>query len=527
MTPFVHEFYVNLRTGAAYERAKKPLSQGNAFADKIVVHVQDCGKDVDLSGMGVSALVVRFDGQTVPLMGTIEDGAACVTLDKDSYAVPGEARVTVMLSAGEMVQTVLVLLLNVDASQTSIIVDNATIGDLTDLLGAIAEMRTATAEAIDAAEAANAAVDNVNTALTNVPPNIVADANGAMVSVHDASARPAVQAVTGISVQQSGAGTPSPDNIRPITGWDAAGITRTGKNLVDISEYVDADAANIRAATADKFAAVKYKESTQYTISMQISTEDTTSMFGMMVTYSDGSTGYNWIKTGDKYVASVSTAAGKTVAAITLSYNTRFVLSLSNVQLEEGAVATSYEPYQSVKLSADLPETVYGGTLDWTSGVLTVTHAPAEVTAFDTLYTDVGSGLTCGQANRWPGMRAGGGADGWCEALTPVASIKGRTEPCMSFGGTSSAAIYAAYPAATVGTTLEALNAYVASNPLRVVYPLAEPYTIQLTPQQLTLLKGNNAIWSSTGDTSLVYIADTKLYIDNAIAAIAASIINS
>lgn len=156
MTPFVHEFYVNLRTGAAYERAKKPLSQGNALADKIVVHVQDCGKDVDLSGMGVSALVVRFDGQTVPLTGTVEDGAACITLDKDSYAVPGEARVTVMLSAGDMVQTVLVLLLTIDTSQTSIVVDNGVIGDLSELLGAIAEMRSATEEAQAAAESVNA-----------------------------------------------------------------------------------------------------------------------------------------------------------------------------------------------------------------------------------------------------------------------------------------------------------------------------------------------------------------------------------
>lgn len=156
MTPFVHEFYVNLRTGAAYERAKKPLSQGNALADKIVVHVQDCGKDVDLSGMGVSALVVRFDGQTVPLTGTVENGAACITLDKDSYAVPGEARVTVMLSAGEMVQTVLVLLLTIDTSQTSVVVDNGVIGDLSELLGAIAEMRSATDDAQAAAESVKA-----------------------------------------------------------------------------------------------------------------------------------------------------------------------------------------------------------------------------------------------------------------------------------------------------------------------------------------------------------------------------------
>lgn len=166
-------------------------------------------------------------------------------------------------------------------------------------------------------------------------------------------------------------------------------------------------------------------------------------------------------------------------------------------------------------LDATLPETVYGGILNWTSGVLTVTHALATVTSFDELYTNLGAGLTCGQANKWPGMRQGGGADGWCEVLPSSSIIAHQTHPCISFGGTSSKAIYAAYPAEAVGTTLEELNAYVAENPLKVVYPLETPYELKLGEKTLEMLKGSNALESDSGDTEIEYVADTKMYIDN------------
>ena len=49
--------------------------------------------------------------------------------------------------------------------------------------------------------------------------------------------------------------------------------------------------------------------------------------------------------------------------------------------------------------------------------------------------------------------------------------------------------------------------------------------TAQLTPQQLETLKGTNNIWSDAGETEVTYAADTKMYIDQKIAAIAAAIV--
>ena len=48
-------------------------------------------------------------------------------------------------------------------------------------------------------------------------------------------------------------------------------------------------------------------------------------------------------------------------------------------------------------------------------------------------------------------------------------------------------------------------RSFLASNPLQVVYPLAEPVVYQLTPQQILTLIGNNTVFVDTGDVSVTY----------------------
>jgi hypothetical protein len=46
---------------------------------------------------------------------------------------------------------------------------------------------------------------------------------------------------------------------------------------------------------------------------------------------------------------------------------------------------------------------------------------------------------------------------------------------------------------------------------VQLVYELATPYTIQLTPQQIRLLKGTNHLSCNTGDLSIKYYPDNVL----------------
>jgi hypothetical protein len=54
-----------------------------------------------------------------------------------------------------------------------------------------------------------------------------------------------------------------------------------------------------------------------------------------------------------------------------------------------------------------------------------------------------------------------------------------------------------------------------AMNGQTLVYKLATPQTYQLTGQQLMTLLGSNNVWADTGDVTVTYPADTKLYIQN------------
>ena len=65
----------------------------------------------------------------------------------------------------------------------------------------------------------------------------------------------------------------------------------------------------------------------------------------------------------------------------------------------------------------------------------------------------------------------------------------------------------------TGATTAAELKAWLAEYPVEVVYPLAEPYTVQLTPQEITTLVGRNNIWADCGDVAVEYAsAETAEY---------------
>ena len=49
---------------------------------------------------------------------------------------------------------------------------------------------------------------------------------------------------------------------------------------------------------------------------------------------------------------------------------------------------------------------------------------------------------------------------------------------------------------------------------VQIIAELATPQTIQLTPQEVALLKGQNNLWCDSGDTAVTYYADIQRYID-------------
>ena len=162
---------------------------------------------------------------------------------------------------------------------------------------------------------------------------------------------------------------------------------------------------------------------------------------------------------------------------------------------------------------------VYGGTLDVTTGLLTVTHAYCDLGDVDWLYSSVAG------HERF-------GFDTPSQAKAPSTASDKANIICSMYGTITANDTYQ-HTKVGIAMTTNGYRTYVydprytdvttfkaAMSGVDFVYELATPQTYQLTPQTVTTILGQNNIWADTGDVEVSYVADTKLYIDNVIAAL-------
>ena len=153
--------------------------------------------------------------------------------------------------------------------------------------------------------------------------------------------------------------------------------------------------------------------------------------------------------------------------------------------------------------------TVYGGTLDVTSGVLTV----------DKQIADLGDVIWSPDPNR-PGVFYGGISGR--EPSSPIYACSEylvRTESVTTdvdfyISGKESYGGGVIFVRDTRYATSTGVEYKTAATGIKCVFKLATPVTYQLTEQELKTLLGQNNIWATAnGDTTVEYRADTKLYI--------------
>lgn len=351
-------------------------------------------------------------------------------------------------------------------------------------------------------------------------PAIIPTVTAPLVTISDGADRPAASVITHIEPVQEGSGDPSPDNVRPISGWDSVKAWRTGKNLIP-NQFVKGRTLGISGGKI-----VEYSLANVYLVRDILLPPGTYVLSGPATAYI-----YVYDKNliADEKLTNVHGVA--TPCTITLSQYAYFGVSgdeeASKVyQLEYASVATAYEPYQGQTLTAALPETVYGGKLDWTTGVLikdvVLDGATMSTNGYQDEYDDAEHAVfafslpRCEQ-NEKPNII--------CSHF-PYASHPqhhGGKECC----GFNPSEIYSDYfyiiikKSRLSSVSPEGMNAWLRSqSDFKLVYVPEQPESIQLTPQQINTLKGVNNAWSSDGKTELAYIADTKLYIDQRIAAL-------
>lgn len=162
--------------------------------------------------------------------------------------------------------------------------------------------------------------------------------------------------------------------------------------------------------------------------------------------------------------------------------------------------------------------TVYSGTLDVTSGVLTVTH---KYKVFDgteqfAQYTNTGTtqryGYTADDAKSNVKFSVVSNAYKSDNGFVTAGGVIDIYNNCI--GGFNKTVRFAVPYATANDFKAELAAMFSIQTPVEIIYELAAPIPMQLTPTEVTTLLGTNNIWADCGPVSVDYPADTKMYID-------------
>ena len=153
--------------------------------------------------------------------------------------------------------------------------------------------------------------------------------------------------------------------------------------------------------------------------------------------------------------------------------------------------------------------TVYAGTVDLATGLLTVTHAAVtidETTAFD--FRNSGRYVIITNADMMAGSHYTD-SNVLCDRAVKVNSSSGAPDNVLSLliGANDNKIYFYHFNTALSITSSAAYTAWIAQNPVTYTYPLANPLTYQLTPQRIMTIDGTNNIRSDAGSIMAAYYA--------------------
>ena len=316
-------------------------------------------------------------------------------------------------------------------------------------------------------------------------------------------------------------------NICPISGWAEAKVTRTGKNL-NPYEGVDFTAST----HPDGF----WLNAGDYVFSL-----DTGGSFG------SGNSIYIKLKDRDGNVITEGNISGagwavnstrqyyygfgdtSTSAPFTLLTDCFFCFGFSNtkptangVQLELGSTATAYEAYQGQTYTIDLNGTRYGGTLDVTTGKLTVDMEMVDMGTLAWVKNANGTYSTFDSTSLASVIEKDtNSVNAICSCYSSTSYNDAATSQDNRLFIDGNGHVRVKETAQSELTETE-YKTYITGQTL--VYKLATPVEVTLTPTEITTLLGTNNIFADCGDTTVSYYADTTLFVNKKIAAAVAAL---
>lgn len=322
---------------------------------------------------------------------------------------------------------------------------------------------------------------------------------------------------TTITPIQAGSGTPSPSNVRALSGRTQVVATKTKANLLGGSKLLANAQAHLPEGTTDivnktfTFAAnetppvgtsfssdITFKENTRYTLIFTVQKNTSGTDSNIRIRYTDGNqVNLSVTNVGQKETIVYTTASNKTILDIRkYSGSSTTTLYYDECGIFEGIVtAADFEAYDADSRTISLGASVYGGELDIKNG--SAKSAYAKIT-FDGSETWVKSGNSFRTNDIADALNESGRNFVWCEQGEYLASGIAENGCWLT-----SKRIYFIPPSTVTDAT--AMQQWVANNNLTFVYPVATPTTLTTQAEDFNTSEGINQFYTDCGISDVVY----------------------
>lgn len=353
--------------------------------------------------------------------------------------------------------------------------------------------------------------------------DILGEASGAVASFADGASAGLAKCIAEIVPKQAGTGTPSPDNVRAISGYTAVKVDVAGKNLlpttntetVDGVTYTPQADGSVKVVGTSTGTRAKYiwlngkLPSDNYILSAGNEVTANGVRLTCGITRAGGNVQYyDCTSSAEKPFSFYDDDQSISVYMRTNGGSTAINATVyPMIRLASEADAT-FEPYKGSTTTTPLGQTVYGGQLNVLTGELTIDRQIVDLGSLtwartDNSIIDVGYWF---HANI-TGKRATGETINSNYRTAPYKSVTTLVER------EGSAVDYVAVEAGgEVGYRIidsrytDATAFKTAMSGVQMCYFLASPQTVQLTPQEVNSLLGQNNISADTGDIEVVYV---------------------
>lgn len=303
---------------------------------------------------------------------------------------------------------------------------------------------------------------------------------------------------------QEGEGDPSPDNIRPITGRDAVSVTRCGKNLL-CPETRTQDVAGIKwtgskdgslriegsLATGETATSFMLNKETKDNIYAAIKSGMTLAVSGLPTGVSIAVYDANWVGTGGATLKFPSGMGYPVNTYLEVRNSSHTFNGTYYPQIELGSTPTPYEPYTGSTTDIALPETVYGGSLDVETGVVTVDRVLITIDR-------QGFNIKGDESKHFYQVEPGTyelPEQNQNDLINTTMCNVAKIEEPYQFGVESDYQFYVLND----GRIRMSIALYESAEIVKACYKIKSPYTIQLTPQQVSALHGVNTLYTDAG----------------------------